>query len=631
MKKRFTVLILCVLLLLSGSVTALADDIEETTPSGRPLSTIEDFIDDYMDKYIGKSSPGAAVVLVKDGEIIFSKGYGYSDIESKTPVSPDTTVFEYGSVSKLFVYTTIMRLSEQGKIDLKADIRQYLPEGFLRKLQYDKPITMIDIMNHTTGFEDYYFDVILTSTDNLPSFAQTIKQCQPRQVYEPGTISAYSNYAVGLAGYIAEQIIGQDFHEYLMETVFLPLDMGSTSIHTTLEDKPELLDSKATGYRSQGDGSFTPYGWSYIPLYPVGAANGTANDLAQFAMAFMPEEGQNSPLFEKRETLDTMLTQTLGMGGPGMTGFAHGFIEWDGEFRGVGHGGNTAAFSAQMNIVPEERFGVIMLTNAYAEMDITSGLTEALIGKRDNEIFIDTTDLPDASEVEGTYISARRMHTGFLELYEYLNPLDVKMVEQNKIQLSLAGQTSTMIQTSPYVYQCEDANGSIFEYNFKTVYFEVSDGKVVRMSGDLMPLPKARLWLNLSLLFAMLSTLYFLIAPLVILIRKLIRKNKRQNKSAYKKVFLLLVLNGTALVANNTILLLRMLMNNYRSFYEFRIHILLNYPLVILAAVLGVLLIVKRKGANLSRVQKILSLITIILIAALIILLISWQFLNVIA
>lgn len=631
MKKRITALALCVLLLLIATITAVASDTEET-PSGKPLSNIEEFIDDYMVQYIGKSSPGAAVVLVKDGEIIFSKGYGYADVESKSPVSADKTVFEYGSVSKLFVYTTIMRLSEQGKIDLNADIREYLPEGFLTKLKYDKPITMIDIMNHTTGFEDYLFDVILTSSENLPSYEETIIQSQPRQVYEPGTISAYSNYAVGLAGYIAEQMIGQDLHEYLMETVFMNLDMNSTSIHPTLADKPELLSHKAKGYHLQGDGSFIPYGWSYMPLYPVGAVNGTAEDLARFAMAFMPEEGQRSPLFENRETLDEMLTMTLKMG-PGLTGYAHGFIEWDGESRGVGHGGNTAAFSAQVNIVPEERFGVIVLTNVQSEMDITSGLTEALIGKQDKDVVIEGVDLPSSSEVEGTYISARRMHTGFLELYEYLNPLDVKTVEQNKIQLSLAGQTSTMVQTKPHVYECVDANGPIFEYHFKTVYFEVSDGKVVRMSGDYVPLPKGRTepWLIASAIIAVASILYFLITPLVLFVRKLFRKNKAPNKSAFRKVLLLLTLNGTALIANNLVLLLRMLMHNYRSFHEFRIHILLNYPIIALAIVLGVMLILKWKSANGSKRQKIFGIITLILIIALMIILVNWQFLNVFA
>ena len=629
MNKCFVALILCIMLLLTGT-TVFATDIEET-PSGKPLSNIEEFIDDYMTQYIGKTTSGAAVVLFNDGEIIFSKGYGYADIESGTPVSSDTTVFEYGSISKLFVYTTLMRLSEQGKLDLNADIRSYLPEGFLRKLKYNKPITMIDIMNHTTGFEDYLFDVILTSTENLPSFEETIKKSQPQQVYMPGTVSAYSNYAVGLAAYIAQQILGQDFFAYLMETLFLPLEMNNTSMYPMLEDRPELINNKAIGYYPQSKGIFKSGQWSYIPLYPVGAINGTAEDLARFAIALMPEEGQKSSLFENRETLDEMFTQTLNIG-PGMIGFSHGFIEWDGEYRGVGHGGNTATFSTQLNIVPEKRFGVIVLTNTAGEMDITSGLTEALIGKKDKNITIETEDLPSANEVEGTYVQARRMHSGFLEMYGYLTPLTVKKIKKNKIQLSSFGQTSTMIQIRPYTYQRIEANGAVFEHNFETVYFELSDGKVERMSGDFVPLPKGRSmpWLTTSLIIALLSGLYFLITPLVLLIKKMFSKTKKLKKSSSSNV-LLLVLNGTALIINNAMLILRMLMNNYRSFSEMRIHILLNYPLVLLAILSCVLIIVKWKEKKLSRKQKIFYIISMILIVCLIITLINWQFLNIIA
>lgn len=397
MDKKITTIILSFIFLFSWTAAAFAA--VDETPSGIPLSEIEYFIDDYMAQYIGKTSPGAAVVLVKDGKIIFSKGYGCADIEKGTMVDAAGTVFEYGSISKLFVHTTIMRLSEQGKIDLHADIRKYLPEGFLEKLNYDDPITMLHIMNHTAGFEDYLFDLLFTTPEDLPTLEQSLRESQPMQVYKPGTVCAYSNYAVSLAAYIAQQITGQDFYEYVNDTIFLPLNMDNTSAHPTLEDKPELMDIKANGYM-QKKGGFRPGGWSYVPLYPVGSVNGTAEDLARFAIALMPENGQESPLFDKRATLDQMFSQSYALG-PQVTGFAHGFIEWDGEYRGVGHGGNTIAFSSQFNIVPEERFGVIVLTNAAAENAICSGLTEALIGKRDKTVIMGGVNLPDVHEVEG--------------------------------------------------------------------------------------------------------------------------------------------------------------------------------------------------------------------------------------
>lgn len=181
-------------------------------------------------------------------------------------------------------------------------------------------------------------------------------------------------------------------------------------------------------------------------------------------------------------------------------GFSHGFIEWDGEYRALGHGGNTIAFSAQFNIVPEERFGVIILTNASNEMEITSGLTELLIGKRDKTVSVSTDNLPSTHMVEGTYISARRMHYGFLQLYNYLQLLHVKAIDNNMIELKLAGQTSQLVQTHPYLYERVEANGSIFAHHFGTVYFHLADeGSVQKMSGDFLPVSN----MTLSILYCL--------------------------------------------------------------------------------------------------------------------------------
>lgn len=106
-----------------------------------------------MKKYIGTAIPGAAVSIVKDGKIVFSKGYGYANIEKQTSMSTETTYMEAGSVSKLFTWTAVMQLVEQGKLDLNTDIRTYLPDGFL-KPSFDKPITLKSLMSHTAGFEE---------------------------------------------------------------------------------------------------------------------------------------------------------------------------------------------------------------------------------------------------------------------------------------------------------------------------------------------------------------------------------------------------------------------------------------------------------------------------------------------
>ncbi len=137
------------------------------------------------------------------------------------------------------------------------DIRTYLPDEINDKLRFKKKITMNHMMNHTAGFEDYYFDLLMPSPDQIGTLEEAIIKYQPNQVYEPGTIIAYSNYSTALAGYVIEQITGQSFSDYEMEHIFLPLLMNQTSGHPTLADHQQLEKSKAKGYIPNNEGDFT--------------------------------------------------------------------------------------------------------------------------------------------------------------------------------------------------------------------------------------------------------------------------------------------------------------------------------------------------------------------------------------
>ncbi|AEF82975.1 serine hydrolase domain-containing protein [Leadbettera azotonutricia] len=110
----------------------------------------------YVKNYIGVTTPGAAIVIVKNDKIIFSKGYGCADLENKIPVNPQRTIFEYGSISKLFVWTSIMQLVEQGKLDLDTDARNYLPEEINKTLvKFKHSFTIRELMNYVAGLVIY--------------------------------------------------------------------------------------------------------------------------------------------------------------------------------------------------------------------------------------------------------------------------------------------------------------------------------------------------------------------------------------------------------------------------------------------------------------------------------------------
>ncbi|MBV8876425.1 MAG: beta-lactamase family protein, partial [Gammaproteobacteria bacterium] len=188
---------------------------------------------------------GAVVAIVKDGEILTARGYGYADVAARKPVDPKLTLFRPGSVSKLFTWTAVMQLVEAGKIDLDADVNQYL--DFKIPARDGKPITMRNLMQHTAGFEEQAKGVI-TENPKAPGFEALLKAWIPERVFAPGTTPAYSNYGASLAGYIVQRLSAESFDSYIEKHIFDPLEMRHSSFRQPLP--PELAPLMSNGYRT---------------------------------------------------------------------------------------------------------------------------------------------------------------------------------------------------------------------------------------------------------------------------------------------------------------------------------------------------------------------------------------------
>ena len=409
------ILLTFIIFSLCHPLVALAESTDSiTTPSGIPLSELEEFVDDYVAEFIGKSTAGASIIILKNGEIHLNKTYGYGDIENGVKVDAET-VFEWGSDSKLLVWTSIMQLVKQGKLDLYADIRTYLPENFFTKLQFDSPITIYNLMHHNAGWEDCFTDLFYHSAEDVLSLEETLRITEPKQVNEPGTVVAYSNYGTALAGYIVERVSDQPFYEYVIEHIFAVLGMKDTSIHPYQEDNASVAErrEKIHGYTTSGNElSISKNERIFLGLYPAGSAIGTADDGAKFLASLVPLEGETSPLFESNDTLDEMLSTSHSYG-KGFPGISHGFWEKFNEVKTLGHGGNTDSFSSYFTIAPEVGFGIVVMTNQANETGLCTGLAKALFGEYSPEY---TGELPDAHELEGPYIIARRPYSGFSNL-----------------------------------------------------------------------------------------------------------------------------------------------------------------------------------------------------------------------
>lgn len=279
-----------------------APDVERLT-----RADVEAFFDGFLPYALADGGiPGAVVVVVADGEIVLQKGYGYSDLEARTPVDPASTLFRPGSVSKLFTWTAVMQLVESGQIDLDVDVNEYL-DFEIPSRDGGKPITMRDIMTHTPGFEERVKKLITPDPENVEPLGEFLKVWVPTRIFPAGTTPAYSNYATGLAGHIVERVSGQSFDDYMDEHIFEPLGMENSTFRQPLPDR--LADQMSNGYASTAG---EPQPFEIVNPAPAGSLSSTGTDMAKFMIAHLQNgEYQGVRILEAgtaRRMHTTMLT-----------------------------------------------------------------------------------------------------------------------------------------------------------------------------------------------------------------------------------------------------------------------------------------------------------------------------------
>jgi len=416
MKKSFILTILTIITLgLFRPVTALAE--EQKLPSGTERSQIGQKIQDFVKEHEKTTAGLATTVFDKDGTI-YKGNFGYMNKEKKVKTD-DSSVLEWGSVTKLTVWVSVMQLWEEGKIDLEEDIRTYLPEGFLKNLRYDKPITMIDLMNHQAGFSEsihaYKEDIGLT-------IGEIVATNQPEQTYEPGTITSYSNFTAGLAGYIVERVSGQDLSAYIHEHIFQPLGMNDTAMSSDLKDNLKVYKKRMEALSYQADGQ-TSMGNVYfqVGLYPAGNTVSTMGDFQKFAQALLKKE----KLFKHAETWTTLYTVTSNYPGTDMPLNMHGF--WTREYGTtlVGHGGNSTGYSSYILLDLKNGIGMTIMTNQDHELVYNYEMPALVFGPKKK------TDSATFDKFQsGNYRSARYFASGPMSISRTL--LYTQFVEKSK-------------------------------------------------------------------------------------------------------------------------------------------------------------------------------------------------------
>jgi CubicO group peptidase (beta-lactamase class C family) len=407
---------------------------------------------------------GGVVIIVKDGRVLFGKGYGYADVKTKKPVSVDETMFRPGSVSKLFTCTAVMQLVEQGKLDLDADVNRYI--DFEIPPAFGQPVTLRRIMTHTAGFEEWGKDLFVPSAADLEPLPEDLRAHLPTRIFPPGTMPAYSNYAMTLAGYIVQRVSGEKFEDYIANHIYAPLGMTHASFVQPLPANLQPLMS--SGY-ALGSGPAMPY--EFVNGPPAGSMAVSAGDIAHFMIAHLQDGKYGDTQILKPETARLMHTRAFGPA-PDLNGMALAFFQENANGHTIiGHGGDTRWFHSHLHLILDANVGLFFSMNSAGRGDVD--IRSVLFRKFIDRYFPPMPPLPaavasakdDARTVSGNYITSRRGETTIEKLGAMMSEL--QFVAQADGTIAAAGSRGAngeprrWREVGPLVYRDEGSESKL--------------------------------------------------------------------------------------------------------------------------------------------------------------------------
>ena len=505
-------------------------------PAAHPLekADLAAFFDGLVPLQMERSDVGGATVLVmKDGQELLKKGYGYSDIAKKMPVDPDTTMFRLASISKLFTWVSVMQLSEQGKLDIDADVNKYL--DFQIAPAFGKPITLRNLMTHTGGFEEVVRNIILVDPKKTASLHDFLIANQPHRMYPPGEIPAYSNYGVGLAGYIVQRVSAEPFEQYVSEHIFQPLGMKHSSFNEPLP--ADLVSYASDGYRANTEKP--AIGFEIFQPAPAGGISSAAGDMERFALALLNGGELDGHRILKTETRDAMWTPQFAASNqlpPACMGF---YQTWRNNLRFIGHDGDLVAFHSMFLLEPTQKLVLFVSYNSAGSAQ--RNRAELLDGFADRYFPAYTPPavqpIPgdQLKDIAGTYQSTRRADSTKLAISNPPGQAVAKVDKDGVLTIDnskdLRGHTRKWKSIGKDLWQAEGDQARIFA-------IRDSSGKIVRLAVNFpgvqlqrVPWYEHKSFVGISLALSVLILLLVVLASLVRFGRKLFFRDRSPFKA----------------------------------------------------------------------------------------------------
>jgi CubicO group peptidase (beta-lactamase class C family) len=407
----------------------------------RPQDAVK-LVDAVFAEWDRWDSPGAALAVIKDGEVVYKRGYGIANMEYAVPITPET-IFHVASVSKQFTAFAIDLLAEEGKLSLDDDIRKYLPD----LPDFGKTITIRHLLHHTSGLRDQWELLAMAGwrLDDVITTEQILKTVRHQKDlnFEPGAEYLYCNTGYTLMAEIVEKVTGRSFREWTEENIFKPLGMTRTHFH---DDHEEIVPGRAYSYE-KADGGFKISVLSYAT---VGATSlfTTVEDLARWVNNF-EEARVGGPAVQEAMRRKGVLNS--GKEIP----YAHGILVE--EYRGqktISHSGGDAGFRSYLVFFPDQRFGVVILSNlaelspselAYKVADIY--LADRL-GPAKPEL-----EMPKVSEIDTSvfddFLGRYRLAEGrLLRIFSENGTINLQIMGRSRVELLPESETQLFIKDS---------------------------------------------------------------------------------------------------------------------------------------------------------------------------------------
>ncbi len=462
---------------------------------------------------------GMTFALVRDGRLALSRGYGVSSLETGEPVDPALTLFRPGSVSKLFTWTAVMQLVEQGRLDLNAPIGTYvdqfeIPEAF------GVPMTLTHVMTHAPGLEDGAAGFLFADeADDLVPLAESLAAHVPSQIWEPGTFSAYNNWATALAGLVVANVSGMRFEDYVSAHIFAPLGMSQATFDEPLP--AHLASHMAQGYIAE-QGGIEPMGFEFIRNFgPAGALSASAEDMARFIVAQVTGGGRGTARILSPETTDLMHSRLFAHD-ESVAGMAHGFYEiFRNNVRFIGHGGDTIAFHSELVIHPETGFGLFVSFNTPEGARARTAVVDAVLdyfypGDGGAEPAFPPNPLPGSvgriEEVAGAYRLNRRSFTRLEGIIGLAGDLIVTPGPEGQIVVPGEGVGGRFIEVAPYRFRLQGRQETlVFQTDEDGAVQRALIGSLPIMVAERLPFWETAANHQLVIALALISALFLLI------------------------------------------------------------------------------------------------------------------------